>query len=268
MHTVAGNPIITASASSAEIASPTVKHIFASTDLLKGLAATEVAELMSVCRERYFAPGEFILREGDHEPFVYILVDGLAQLTKKTSFGDDQIPIRELRSGDVLGESEDRRSTAELGLGFGCDTDHRGGDRSRRLCQISRVGCRARHSGCVRRPGRLAGLLGKTAPPERRAQALGEFAGISMLLETTLAAYGVRARRWLTENRADPHYEEVLLDLAGAGHPIAVKHCPGLPWTEVDNLVDLVRARERIWPRPAAPAFRRLTPRSAQPAVN
>jgi len=91
--------------------------------------------------------------------------------------------------------------------------------------------------------------LGKAASPERRAQALGEFAGISMLLETTLIPYGTTARRWLSENRLDPHYEEVLLDLAGKGHPIAVKHCPGLPWTEVDNLIDMARARERIWPR-------------------
>jgi CRP-like cAMP-binding protein len=83
---------------------PRISHLFASTDLLKGLAATQVAELMSVCREQHFAAGEFILREGDREPFVYILVEGLAQLTKKTSFGDGQIPMGELRSGDVLGE--------------------------------------------------------------------------------------------------------------------------------------------------------------------
>jgi membrane protease YdiL (CAAX protease family) len=57
-----------------------------------------------VCRQRSFAPGEFILREGDSDPFVYILADGLAQLTKNTSFSADQIPLAELRTGEVLGE--------------------------------------------------------------------------------------------------------------------------------------------------------------------
>ena len=98
-------------------------------------------------------------------------------------------------------------------------------------------------------PGGQLAYLGKAPSPERRAQALGEFAGISLLLEATLIAYAATARRRLAEDRSDPHYEEVLLDLAGMGHTIAVRHCPGLPWTEVDNYADLVRARERIWPR-------------------
>jgi choline kinase len=100
---------------------------------------------------------------------------------------------------------------------------------------------------CADSGGQLS-YLHKAPSPERRAQALGEFAGISLLLEVTLIAFAATARRWLTENRLDPHYEEVLLDLADVGHPIAVKHCPGLPWTEVDNYADLIRARERIWP--------------------
>jgi CRP-like cAMP-binding protein len=71
---------------------------------MKGLTAAEVAGLAAVCRQRSFAPGEFILREGDSDPFVYILADGLAQLTKNTSFGEDQIPLAELSAGEVLGE--------------------------------------------------------------------------------------------------------------------------------------------------------------------
>ena len=90
--------------------------------------------------------------------------------------------------------------------------------------------------------------LGKAPSPERRALAVGEFAGISLLRESTLLAYAETARRWLTENRRDAHYEEALLELANAGHRIAVKHCPGLPWTEVDNRADLARARDRVWP--------------------
>jgi CRP-like cAMP-binding protein len=83
---------------------PLLSRVLASTDLLKGLTAAEVAELASVCEERYFASGEHILREGDHDPFLYILVDGRAQLSKSTSFGDDQILMGELGCGDVLGE--------------------------------------------------------------------------------------------------------------------------------------------------------------------
>jgi choline kinase len=107
---------------------------------------------------------------------------------------------------------------------------------------------------CADPGGRLT-YLHKAPSPERRAQALGEFAGISLLLEATLIAYAETARRWLSEDRPDPHYEEVLLDLAGLGHSIGVKHCPGLPWTEVDNYADLIRARERIWPELANGPF-------------
>jgi choline kinase len=118
---------------------------------------------------------------------------------------------------------------------------------------------------CADSGGQLV-YLGKAPSPERRTQALGEFAGISLLLEATLIAYAATARRWLTENRPDVHYEEVLLDLAGMGHTIAVKHCPGLPWTEVDNYADLVRARERIWPELAKGPYG--YERHAPPALN
>lgn len=81
-----------------------LSNSLASTDLSKGLTTAQLIELGSVCRERRFAPGEFILREGEPDPFVYVLVEGFAQLTKNTSFGSGQVPMGELRSGDVLGE--------------------------------------------------------------------------------------------------------------------------------------------------------------------
>jgi CRP/FNR family transcriptional regulator, cyclic AMP receptor protein len=79
-------------------------ELLASTELLKGLTAAQIGELGSVCDERRFSPGELILREGEPDPFVYVLADGRAQLTKTTSAGGDQIRMGELRPGDVLGE--------------------------------------------------------------------------------------------------------------------------------------------------------------------
>jgi len=96
--------------------------------------------------------------------------------------------------------------------------------------------------------GRLE-FLGKTGGASRPAASVGEFAGISLLREPIPAMYAERARAWLAAGRIDAHYEEVLLDLARDGNPIQVRHCPSLPWTEVDNLDDLHRAEKLVWPR-------------------
>ena len=80
------------------------QDVLESAALLKGLTATQMAELGSVCSVRHYAPGEFILREGDPDPILYVLVDGLAQLTKSTSFSGDKVRMIEFRAGDVLGE--------------------------------------------------------------------------------------------------------------------------------------------------------------------
>lgn len=80
------------------------RNLLSSTELTKDLTADQAAELASICQERRFRPGAFILREGDFDRFVYILVDGLARLLKKTSLGNEQIAMGELRPGDVLGE--------------------------------------------------------------------------------------------------------------------------------------------------------------------
>jgi CRP-like cAMP-binding protein len=63
-----------------------------------------MAELRSVSHERQFAPGDFILVEGGNDPFIYVLIDGVAQIVKSTSIGGEQMHMAELRSGDVLGE--------------------------------------------------------------------------------------------------------------------------------------------------------------------
>ena len=103
--TVAGSGrTLTEEARSDGVKPALLTNLLASTELMKGLTATQVAALGSVCREQRFAPGELILREGEPDHFVYVLLDGLAQLTKNTSVGSDQVRMGELRSGDVLGE--------------------------------------------------------------------------------------------------------------------------------------------------------------------
>jgi CRP-like cAMP-binding protein len=100
---IGGDGINTEGTSTVEI-TPLLADLLLSTELMKGLTANQVAEFTSVCRQRRFARGELILREGDHDSFVYVMVDGLAQFTKNTSFGDGQTIMGELHSGDVLGE--------------------------------------------------------------------------------------------------------------------------------------------------------------------
>jgi 2-aminoethylphosphonate-pyruvate transaminase len=99
--------------------------------------------------------------------------------------------------------------------------------------------------------GTLA-TLGKTLSPAEKQNARGELAGISFLSSETLAAFAGLATRWQEEGRVDAHYEHVLLALAQGGHPIAVKHCSDLAWTEIDTPADLHRATTMVWPRIAA----------------
>jgi CRP-like cAMP-binding protein/membrane protease YdiL (CAAX protease family) len=78
--------------------------VLESAEVLKGLTAKQMTELGSVSSVRRYAPGEFILREGDLDPILYVLVDGHAHLTKNTSFSGDTVRMTEFREGDVLGE--------------------------------------------------------------------------------------------------------------------------------------------------------------------
>ena len=72
--------------------------------IFEGVTAAQMIGLESVCHERRFAPGELIFSEGALDPFVYVLIDGVAHVTKTTSISGDQMRMAELRSGDVLGE--------------------------------------------------------------------------------------------------------------------------------------------------------------------
>lgn len=91
--------------------------------------------------------------------------------------------------------------------------------------------------------------LGKAATATLRQQSLGEFAGISRLSAEFCRVYRERAQSLSAEGKADGHYEELIFALAQAGHEVRVRHCPSLPWTEVDTPEDLDRATNRIFPQ-------------------
>jgi CRP-like cAMP-binding protein/membrane protease YdiL (CAAX protease family) len=83
---------------------PQSGDLWARSTLFDGVTTDQLIELRSFCRECKFVPGEVIVREGSLDPHFYILIEGVAHVTKTTSIGDVQMRIAELRSGDVLGE--------------------------------------------------------------------------------------------------------------------------------------------------------------------
>jgi CRP-like cAMP-binding protein len=93
------------------------RDLLAGSPLFEGVTAAQMVELSSICRERRFAVGELILSEGAQEPFVYVLIEGIAQVIKNTSVGSYPVPIARLGAGDVLGELkivEPRPSSASV----------------------------------------------------------------------------------------------------------------------------------------------------------
>jgi len=83
---------------------PRFIKLLETTALFEGVTADQLIALSSVCWERRYAPNQLILHEGAPDPFVYVIVDGRAQVTKKTSTGGDPMRMGEIGSGDVLGE--------------------------------------------------------------------------------------------------------------------------------------------------------------------
>jgi choline kinase len=92
-------------------------------------------------------------------------------------------------------------------------------------------------------------FLGKAAPPEWRHRSRAEFAGISRVSAELYGAFCTEAAAWLARGDVDRHYEEVLFELARRGWPVRVRHCPGLPWTEIDTDADFLRAQRAVWRR-------------------
>jgi CRP-like cAMP-binding protein len=93
------------------------RSILERTRLLRGLTPAQLDGVAAIGSERTYAPGEYLLREGEPDRFVYVLVAGRALLVKNTSLGGPPSRIGELRVGDTIGELkivDPRPSTASV----------------------------------------------------------------------------------------------------------------------------------------------------------
>ena len=92
----------------------THREILLSSALLRGLTPAQVDSLAALWEERIYAPGDYLLREGEADAFVYVLLEGRAELVKNTSLGSRPSRIGELRVGDTFGEVKivDRRPSS------------------------------------------------------------------------------------------------------------------------------------------------------------
>jgi choline kinase len=117
-----------------------------------------------------------------------------------------------------------------------------------------------------RGPDDRLSYLGKNASPRQREDSIGEYAGIARLSAGFCAVYRREAERLLRAGGAAGHYEDLIFDLSKTGHAIGVRHCPFLPWTEIDTVEDIERATNAVYP-----ALRHIwerAPREPDPAAN
>lgn len=101
---------------------------------------------------------------------------------------------------------------------------------------------------CASEDGDLE-FLGKSAPAHLRDRSIGEFAGITRLSRPFLDKYCTEAQRFLQAGQAKGHYEELIFELGCRGNRVGTRHCPDLPWTEIDTEADLLRAKNKVLPQ-------------------
>ena len=61
----------------------------------------ELLWFVSVCQERRAAPGEIIMREGDHPDYMLVMLDG--EMRARAEHGPADGPVFTVRTGDVTG---------------------------------------------------------------------------------------------------------------------------------------------------------------------
>jgi CRP-like cAMP-binding protein len=84
--------------------SVTHRSVLEGTRLFRGLTPEQLADIAAIWEKRVYQPGEHLLREGEPDDFVYVLVEGVVHLVKNTSFDSAPSRIGELRAGDTIGE--------------------------------------------------------------------------------------------------------------------------------------------------------------------
>ena len=70
--------------------------------LFKSLKSNELEKIAGYFHEKEYKKGEYIFFEGDEEPGIYIILDGLVKLIKETTDGKTVI-VRLATKGDVFG---------------------------------------------------------------------------------------------------------------------------------------------------------------------
>lgn len=93
------------------------RELLESSRLLRGLSSAQLACIAAAWEERVYEPGEYLLREGERDGFVHVLVEGRAVLVKESSLGTAPSRIGELQVGDTFGELkiiDPRPSTASV----------------------------------------------------------------------------------------------------------------------------------------------------------
>jgi len=79
-------------------------------DIFKGLKEDEISDIARYFYEENYKKGDYIFFEGDDDPGIYIVVDGIVKLTKETADGKTVIlrlaTPREVFGWLVLGESK------------------------------------------------------------------------------------------------------------------------------------------------------------------
>lgn len=98
---------------------------------------------------------------------------------------------------------------------------------------------------CVNKNNELINL-GKNI--KKKDKVIGELVGISKLSLDFLLKLFERAKEDYVNNEKNYHYEEVIFELSKT-HPIKCRLINELSWIEIDNINDLKRAIEIVYPK-------------------
>ena len=94
--------------------------------------------------------------------------------------------------------------------------------------------------------GHITDLGGKI---KHHDKAIGALLGISKFSPEFMEKLFEQASRDFAEGKTNFHYEETILETSRSGHPVHALICHDIHWTEIDNEVDLKRAREEVYPK-------------------
>ena len=108
--TVAGRPTLPTSfdpvgarASSDVDSTLDAEHLFAETNLFRGLSTEEVREIVRVCDQKSVSAGDILFKQGDTARALFMIQSGEFEVSAITEFGAE-VTLAHLGPGAVLGE--------------------------------------------------------------------------------------------------------------------------------------------------------------------